>query len=854
MLESFKKTFVRGREKQGKTDAASHNAGNAAAAEAIAARGGADAGKAECSHPPPGVANPTAPIRPDPNKEIAEENLSHFAEPPLMLSSDISGHEKQVLFISTGAANTRPVRGPRRDEDEDEEEGDEGEEEEGEEEDEEEELADKLHLLFDFNDPKELEEDKEYNRRFLLELVDYVNCGTMKFNEAVFKDITRMLEINLFRPLPPSAPAMSGSEPKNPKEEDPTMEAAWSHLQIVYELLKYVVFNETDQRLKLFVDQQFILKLLNLFDSEDPRERDYLKSILHRIYLKFMDHRQFIRKAINDIFDQFIESERHNGIAELLELLGSFVNGFVLPLEEEHTQSLERVLVPLHKLECVSMYHKQLSFCITQFVEKDPKLADLVLRGLLKFWPLTNSQKEVLFLGELEKILELTQAPEFQMVMTPLFQQIARCLSSPHSEVRVCVMHWEGGDMRRCEAVLTDRVSDGHDAAVPAGCTLPQLLALLGCTLSQFLALPRCNALAQFQVARRVLFLGNNDYIVRLVAQNRTTILPLIFPALDRNARSHQNEVYTCMHVLDILTLSHCISPCFTHPRSISRLPASPPPRLPSSPPPLLPASPPPRLPSSPPPLLPASPPPLLPSSPLPLLPSSPPPRLPSSPPPLLPSSPPPLLPSFPPPLLPSSAPPLLPSFPPRIPSSPPPLLPSSPPPLLPSSPPPLFPSSPPPLLPSSPPPLLPSSPPPLLPSSPPSVPSSPPPLLPSFPPSVPSSPPPLPLCPGSERAEHQRAQQVSEYGPGALCQILSTPSRSPSSLSRHINVRSKFLNMDQALYVKSSPPLPAPPPLCPGSERAEHQRAQQVSEYGPGALCQILSTPSRSPSSLSRQ
>jgi hypothetical protein len=27
-----------------------------------------------------------------------------------------------------------------------------------------------------------------------------------------------------------------------------------------------------------------VLKLLELFDSEDPRERDYLKTILHRIY------------------------------------------------------------------------------------------------------------------------------------------------------------------------------------------------------------------------------------------------------------------------------------------------------------------------------------------------------------------------------------------------------------------------------------------------------------------------------------------------------------------------------------------------------------------------------------------
>ena len=71
--------------------------------------------------------------------------------------------------------------------------------------------------------------------------------------------------------------------------------------------------------------------------SEDPREREYLKTILHRIYGKFMVHRPFIRKAINHVFFRFIfETERHNGVAELLEILGSIINGFALPLKEEH--------------------------------------------------------------------------------------------------------------------------------------------------------------------------------------------------------------------------------------------------------------------------------------------------------------------------------------------------------------------------------------------------------------------------------------------------------------------------------------------------------------------------------------
>ena len=63
--------------------------------------------------------------------------------------------------------------------------------------------------------------------------------------------------------------------------------------------------------------------MLDLFDSEDPRERDYLKTTLHRIYGKFLSLRSFIRRQIKYVFLTFVyENEAHNGIAELLEILG----------------------------------------------------------------------------------------------------------------------------------------------------------------------------------------------------------------------------------------------------------------------------------------------------------------------------------------------------------------------------------------------------------------------------------------------------------------------------------------------------------------------------------------------------
>ncbi|CAF1184960.1 unnamed protein product, partial [Didymodactylos carnosus] len=229
---------------------------------------------------------------------------------------------------------------------------------------------------------------------------------------------------------------------------------------------------------KRYIDQKFVLNLLDLFDSEDPRERDFLKTILHRIYGKFLGLRAYIRKQINNTFYKFIyETERHNGVAELLEILGSIINGFALPLKEEHKVFLIKVLLPLHKVKTLSVYHPQLAYCIVQFLEKDPSLTQPVILGLLKFWPKTHSPKEVMFLNELEEILDVIEPAEFQKVMIALFKQLAKCVSSPH-----------------------------------------------------------------FQVAERALYYWNNEYIMSLLTENATVILPIMFPALYKNTKTHWNK------------------------------------------------------------------------------------------------------------------------------------------------------------------------------------------------------------------------------------------------------------------------------------------------------------------------
>lgn len=333
-------------------------------------------------------------------------------------------------------------------------------------------------VVFSFDDPTADKRGKDMKRQTLLELVDYVNtpAGQKIFTESVMGDLMAMVSANVCRALPPA------TDDFDPEEDEPVLEPAWPHLQVAYEFfLRFIVSSEVNAKAaKKYVDQKFCLQLVELFDSEDPRERDYLKTILHRIYGKFMSHRSFIRRAISNVFYRFVyETERHNGIGELLEILGSIINGFAIPLKKEHLQFLVRALIPLHKPKCVALYHQQLSYCIIQYVEKDADTATPILNGFFKCWPWSCSGKQVMFLNELEEILELLGADQLAQVSTTLFTNLARCLDSDH-----------------------------------------------------------------FQVVERALFLWNNEHLVNsgcLSRLNAQTVLPIIYGPLYKNSAGHWN-------------------------------------------------------------------------------------------------------------------------------------------------------------------------------------------------------------------------------------------------------------------------------------------------------------------------
>lgn len=328
--------------------------------------------------------------------------------------------------------------------------------------------VDQCNIMFDFNDPTKDIRGKEIKRITLQELIQFIVSNRFTYTDEMYAHVIAMFKKNLFRPIPP--PVNPIGELFDPDEDEPVLELAWPHMQSIYEFfLRFVESPDFHHQVaKQYIDHDFILRILELFDSEDPRERDCLKTTLHRIYGKFLSLRSFIRKSISNVFLQFVyETQRFNGIGELLEILGSIINGFALPLKEEHKIFLIRVLLPLHKVKSLSLYHPQLAYCIVQFLEKDSGLTEDVLLNLLKFWPKVNSPKEVMFLNEIEDIFEVMEPSEFVKIQIPLFAQLAKCIASSH-----------------------------------------------------------------FQVSEKVLCFWQNEYFLTLVTENAEVVLPIIFASL----------------------------------------------------------------------------------------------------------------------------------------------------------------------------------------------------------------------------------------------------------------------------------------------------------------------------------
>lgn len=295
---------------------------------------------------------------------------------------------------------------------------------------------------FDYTDEQRDRKLKEERQAAINEITEMLNDQKLVTSlfipqmDLLMETITK----NIFRPLPclkknSISLGMSDTGVDNDEQES---DPSWPHIRGIYEIFLQIIINEACdvKTLKSYITTNFISEFLQLFDSEETEERDFLKNILHKLYAKLVPRRRMIRKAITDCFQVLIHDiHKFNGASELLDILASIISGFAVPLREEHVIFFKNIIIPLHKVQTSNIYFDNLIRCSMLFLTKDSSLAILLLEGILKYWPFANFFKETLFLQELPEVLEFCDVEKIKPLIPKLFKRIVKCISGSHLQV-----------------------------------------------------------------------------------------------------------------------------------------------------------------------------------------------------------------------------------------------------------------------------------------------------------------------------------------------------------------------------------------------------------------------------------
>lgn len=301
--------------------------------------------------------------------------------------------------------------------------------------------------ICNFGDPKADVKNKQTKSKYLSEIHEHIQSSRyfQLIDGETFDALFEMIEKNIFRDLPP-VPPLSKVPFFGDDIKDSLLEASWPHLDTVYQI--FMRFLESQQlvvaqHMKRF-DDHFLTKFFGLFNSTDPRERESLKNILHRLYMKFNQIRPKMRAIMQQIFFTFLyDTKFFNGINELLEFYVSIINGFTVPIKPSNLKFLTQILIPLHSSDYYQSFQENLFYCIIQYIEKDSTLIPFVIHSMLRYWP-NNSWKALLFLSELSTLIDSMTEDQFKVVMIEVFSVISRCIESPSFQIsETAILLWK---------------------------------------------------------------------------------------------------------------------------------------------------------------------------------------------------------------------------------------------------------------------------------------------------------------------------------------------------------------------------------------------------------------------------
>ena len=147
--------------------------------------------------------------------------------------------------------------------------------------------------------------------------------------------------------------------------------------------------------------------------------------------------RKLMRQKLHEQLLCVIHEDYHfNGSAELLQIMITIIQGFTVPLKQEHIDFFRTILMPLYKVQNFHMLSGPLYECCIIFLRKDERLTLDMVDGLLRYWPRGHVSKENYFLPLLCDIMENCNRDLLKFRIDRIFSKLAECLLNDNTQIQ----------------------------------------------------------------------------------------------------------------------------------------------------------------------------------------------------------------------------------------------------------------------------------------------------------------------------------------------------------------------------------------------------------------------------------
>ena len=209
-----------------------------------------------------------------------------------------------------------------------------------------------------------------------------------------------------------------------------------NRLECTYHLFSTLVKTINRMTLMEIFNTKFMNKFLLLLNTPDKNEQKLIASLIVNVFDYVPSTHRMIFKALTSKIKQYIDGEiQHHSVVPCLTALNVFFSRANENVLNQFVSIFKTCILPLFTTQFLSEFITELNDICIPFYSHCTQIPEYSLRRLIRYWPITNSTKQILFLNHFPILMNYFPLYTQNILVLYLFNKINLCLISLNYQV-----------------------------------------------------------------------------------------------------------------------------------------------------------------------------------------------------------------------------------------------------------------------------------------------------------------------------------------------------------------------------------------------------------------------------------